>query len=151
MANIFNKCHKEVVFMKNNWIWVYKIWAWERGWVFYALKGGLIFLHMQMGGCNLFSSDTAKFPPPLPRPVLISCSLKYEVLDLICGTYCTLWTFISLHGIFMDIRLHAIYIMNICGSFHWEVGGGGGFEGKMLTFHTSKYFMKYGSFLFLCV
>ncbi len=41
LASIFNKCYKKVVFMKNNWIWVYKIWA----------QGGLTFFTCWRGLC----------------------------------------------------------------------------------------------------
>ncbi len=63
--NIFNKCHKKAVFMKNNWIWVNKI---ARAGVdfFYKLEGGNFLREVQGGSVIFFLNRQPNFPNPHP-------------------------------------------------------------------------------------
>ncbi len=63
LANIFNKCHKRAIFMKNYWIWGKQIWA-RMGIELQAWVGGGVFYMQEGGNENLFWVTNQIFPTP---------------------------------------------------------------------------------------
>ncbi len=75
LANRFYKWEKKAVFIfKNNWIWIYKIWAWGMGWILFLQAQGDCLSHSK--GIVIFCGVVI-FPTPSQTPTSIKWPLLY--------------------------------------------------------------------------
>ncbi len=77
LANISINIIKKTAFMKNNWIWVYKMWARRKGGEFFMHSRGVDIFGMRGGGGLFFLSHRPIFLTP---SAIIKQPLPYELI-----------------------------------------------------------------------